>query len=275
METGSILRQARRAAQRSQLDLALSLGVSQRHVSFVESGRSRPSRDFILNWMVEVHAPVSVRNAALLSTGYALVHGPGHSRAAVPDEETPVHRRVLETHDPMPGMVFNADWRMLRLNAGARWLFSLVMPEFLASPERSVQAWDMIAGIGHAGGLLSRMPEPWTIARRHLRQLRIEQLNRPNLKNRIDAMEASLGARFGDSLLAPPGTEPEPGLNLQFDTQHGRLSFFSVQSVFDLPQNTAPVSVRTGLWFPSNRETRAVLESHVPGVDHIDRNNAA
>ncbi len=263
MHTGEILREGRRAHSLSQLDLALSLGVSQRHVSFVESGRSRPSRDLIMNWMVEVAAPTSLCNAALLSAGYSLLCDPGRVRPAVLEQAAPVHFRVLDTHDPMPGMIFNADWKMQRLNAGARWLFGLIMPDFLRSLGPDAQDWDMIAGIAHPGGLLSNMAEPWVIGRRHLAQIRIEQLNRPSLKARADALEHALGTRFGERLDLCGVLDPEPGLDLQFQTVHGRLRFFTVQTVFKLPQDITPTTIRTGLWYPADGTTREVLTQHV------------
>lgn len=264
VHTGEILKEARRAIGLSQLDLALSLDISQRHVSFVERARSRPSRDLIVKWMSAVEAPASISNAALFSAGYALLLDPGRSRPGDVEQATRVHHRVLDTHDPMPGLIFNADWRMLRLNRGARWLFGLIMPKFLLSLGAGADhAWDMIAGIAHPGGLLAHMPEPWIIGRRHLSQLRIEQLNRPALKPRIDGLEHVLRARYGDMLDAPQAASSEPGLDLQFDTAHGRLSFFTVQTVFNLPQDIVPTTVRTGLWYPADRATQDVLVYHV------------
>lgn len=263
MHTGGILRDTRLARDISQFDLALMLGVSQRHISFVEGGRSRPGRDLIVNWMTALGAPTSMRNAALLSAGYALMSKPDSTRSAADEEPMPVHHRILTVHDPLPGLIFNADWRMLQLNAGARWLFRLVMPEYMEEVGGAETSWDMIAGIGHQGGLLSRMVEPLIIARRHLTQLRLEQLNRPELKPRIDELEKVLLARFGERMNEPEGSEPEPGLNLSFDTAHGKLNFFTVQSVFKLPQDIAPTSVRTGLWYPQDEATRDILTSNV------------
>lgn len=263
MHVGTILRSARENARISQLDLSLSLGVSQRHISFVESGRSRPGRSLIVNWMKEVHATVSVSNAALLSAGYSLLPDQNPSRPAELEEVSHVHHRALDMHEPMPGMIFNADWRMIRLNAGARWVFDQIMPKFLGTLCQNGEGWDMIAGIAHPGGLLSCMPEPLVIGRRHLAQLRIEQLNRPALKSRIDGLEHVLSTRFGEDLYAVAVADPEPGLDLQFDTAHGRLSFFTVQTVFKLPQDVAPTTIRTGLWYPANLETRQLLDRNV------------
>jgi hypothetical protein len=55
-----------------------------------------------------------------------------------------VHLRVLDVHDPMPGMIFNADWKMLHLNARASWVFRLVMPEFLETVPKNSGGWNMV-----------------------------------------------------------------------------------------------------------------------------------
>lgn len=258
MTVGSILRGARSSRGISQLDLALSLGVSQRHMSFVESGRSRPSRDLILNWMNEVGATVSERNAALLEAGYAAA---GRGPAQL-EEPACAHHRVLDAHDPLPGLIFDADWRMIRTNAGMKWLFGQVMAGFLASDEGSRSDWDMISGVAHPGGLLSKMIDPETYGARLLRQLRIEELTRPSLNSRVNVLEQALHDRLGHRS-AMDSDAIEPGLSLCFDTEHGRLSFFTVQCMFRLPQDAASTSVRAGLWFPADGTTRSVLKQNV------------
>lgn len=263
MTVGDILKTARKVRGTSQLDLALALGISQRHVSFVERGRSRPSRDLILNWMEEVGATVSARNAALIGAGFAT----GGRGLVLPERPSPAHHQVLSAHDPLPGLIFDADWRMVQMNAGATWIFHHLMAGFLASPEGQVPCWDMIAGVAHAGGLLSRMVDPWIYGGHLLRQLRFEEMTRPSLAPRVAALEQVLRARFGDQMMIEPG-QFEPGLDLHFDTAYGRLSFFSVQSMFQLPQDTVPTSVRVGLWFPASAAARTVLEENVPAGSH-------
>ena len=72
------LRRARRSRRISQLELALELGVSQRHVSFVESGRSRPSRELLIGWLQVLEAPLALSNEALLAAGYAPAYSDRH-----------------------------------------------------------------------------------------------------------------------------------------------------------------------------------------------------
>lgn len=74
---------ARKSKRLSQLELALRMGVSQRHVSFVESGRAQPSRELLLNWLHELQAPLALRNVALQQAGFAPVYR--GSELAAPD----------------------------------------------------------------------------------------------------------------------------------------------------------------------------------------------
>ncbi len=256
---GEVMRTARQNLGVSQLDLALRLGISQRHVSFVETGRSRPSRDLILNWMAEMRAPDSIRNVALHRAGFALASAaPAPANDETP-QTPPVLTRVLDAHEPLPGMVFGPDWRMLSLNPGGQWLFRLVMPEFLAAIPDIRGGWDMIAGLGHEGGLLSHMREPAAVAGSLLNQLRIEQWTWPELRPRIDRLESALRQRFGATPRHLRRDVHEPGLNLVFDTPLGALSFFTVQSMFTLPQDVTPGSLRTGLWYAADEATRGIM----------------
>ena len=126
-ELGLLLRMSRAAHRISQLELSLRLGVSQRHVSFVELGRARPGRELVLVWMNETSASLSLCNAALLKAGYApLSQGAAYPSAAVAGCE--VAFQTIELHHPNPGIVFDADWYIVRMNAAARWLCSLSCP---------------------------------------------------------------------------------------------------------------------------------------------------
>lgn len=257
VDLGGILRRARLDAGWSQLDLSLRLGVSQRHLSFVEGGRARPSRELIQSWMREAGAPASVANAALLRAGYASVEG----AEAAPSPACAALRQVLEAHEPNPAFVFGPDWMMVRLNRAGQWLCREVMPDAVAHMESLESGIDMIGTVTHRGGLMARMRDPWIAGGALLDQLRNEQWAWPELKPRIDLFEASLVARFGPRPASHRRAAGEPCLNLVFDTALGVLSFFTIQSVFALPQDVTPASLRLELWFPADDATRAVLRA--------------
>src|ERR1700742_222035 len=102
---GPLLRDWRRRRRMSQLDLALEAGVSARHLSFVETGRSRPSADMVVQLAEHLEVPLRERNALLLAAGYA----PAYAQHALSAPERPPTRgaidRVLAGHEPYPALV--------------------------------------------------------------------------------------------------------------------------------------------------------------------------
>jgi transcriptional regulator with XRE-family HTH domain len=256
-EPGGVLRRARLAAGCSQLDLALRLGVSQRHLSFVERGRARPSRNLILAWMREAAAPPALTNAALNRAGYVSID----SGEAGPSPACAALRQVLDVHEPYPALVFGPDWVIIKANVAGQWLCRALMPEATGHLASTESGLDMIATLAHPDGLMARMRDPWVAGGALLDQLRNEEWAWPGLKPRTDAFEASLLARFGPRPPSVRRAAGEPCLNLVFDTPLGALSFFTIQSVFALPQDVTPASLRIELWFPADEATRAVMRA--------------
>ena len=122
------LQQARKALRLSQLELSMRVGVSQRHLSFVESGRARPSRELLLAWLEELDLPLVTRNAAMLQAGFAPVYRatPLHDPAL--GQASDALARLLDAHDPMPALMMDAAWNVLRMNRGSRWLAETLLP---------------------------------------------------------------------------------------------------------------------------------------------------
>ena len=128
---GRLLRQWRRRRRLSQLALASEARVSQRHLSFVESGRSRPSRDMVLRLGEHLDVPLRERNAILAAAGHAPQFP--HHRLDAPDR-TGLRRmieRVLEAHAPHPALAVDRGWTLIAANAAARALIATVAPHLL------------------------------------------------------------------------------------------------------------------------------------------------
>lgn len=253
------LRRMRTSCGISQMELALRLGISQRHVSFVELGRATPSKNLILSWVRETNASVDERNATLVSAGYSPAYielGAQHMR------DTPAFRALsdmLAAHEPFPGIVFDADWMIRAMSLGGQWLCSVGMPEFLATMNGPPAEMDMIAAVAHPGGLLSKVRNAREVGFALLKQLRAEAMTRPALRPRIDRLEISLNERFGSEPADYARAAGDPYLNLIVDSEFGTLSFLLVQTVFGLPQNVTHASLRTELWFPVDNATRRVM----------------
>jgi transcriptional regulator with XRE-family HTH domain len=113
VHAGDLIRQWRQRRRLSQLDLAIAANVSSRHLSFVETGRSRPTSQMILHLAEHLDVPLRDRNALLLAGGYA----PAYSeRTLAAPELRAVHRalrRVLAGHEPYPAAVVNRWWELV------------------------------------------------------------------------------------------------------------------------------------------------------------------
>lgn len=256
---GRNLKGMRTALGVSQMELALRLGISQRHLSFVEQGRAKPSRDLVLRWSRETGASADDRNAALLSAGFAPAF---REFGADQVRETPGFKALSEmlvAHEPHPGIVFNADWMINAMTEGGQWLCGLALTDFLASMTGPPTQMDMIAALIHPGGMLSKVRNAPEVGFALLRQLRAEQLARPSLAERVDRLEQSLVQRYGADGADPSRAAGDPYLRVVMDTEMGSLSFLLVQTVFGLPHSISSASLRTELWFPTDDQTRRVM----------------
>lgn len=134
---GELLREWRNRRNRSQLDLASDVGVSTRHLSFVETGRSRPSPELVLALAEHLDVPLRSRNELLLAAGYA----PRYTELPLDDPAMDHVRRSLErmlaAHDPYPGVVIDRRWDVVLANASALVLLDGV-PEPVLGPTLNV-----------------------------------------------------------------------------------------------------------------------------------------
>ncbi len=119
---GELLRDWRTRRRRSQMDLALDVGVSTRHLSFVETGRSRPSPELVLAIAHHLDVPLRERNGLLLAAGYA----PRFSQMSLDDPAMDHVRasiqRMLDAHDPYPGAVIDRQWNVAMVNRAGMML---------------------------------------------------------------------------------------------------------------------------------------------------------
>src|SRR5918911_3433837 len=134
---GPLLRDWRHRRRRSQLDLALDVGVSPRHLSFVETGRSKPSPELLLALAELLEVPLRERNAFLLAAGYA----PRYPQTPLEDPAMARVRtavqRLLDSHDPYPGVAVDRLWNVVLANQAARRLVTH-LPAALTGPPLNV-----------------------------------------------------------------------------------------------------------------------------------------
>ncbi|MCA3035525.1 MAG: helix-turn-helix transcriptional regulator [Rhodocyclaceae bacterium] len=260
------LQQARKARRLSQLELSMRVGVSQRHVSFVESGRSKPSRDLLMAWLRELEAPLAIRNAAMLQAGYA----PAYSAAALEDlslaHANAALLHLLQTHDPMPAMVIGAQWDLLHMNRGAQWLASTLMPwtvELIAT--RRPNMLDMLI---HPDGFTKMLVNLDEVGPIFLSELRDDVSAHPQLAPKVEAFALLLKDRLdARGLTDDQRYATTPMLTLRFATAYGDLSFFRMFSTFGPPQDITLSFLKVEHMFAADEATKLVLYEHVGKAD--------
>lgn len=266
-ELADLLRETRLARGFSQLELALRLGVSQRHVAYVERGRARPSRALLLAWMQMAAAPRSLQNVALARAGFV---SSGATHAAAESDLA----AILAGLEPVPALALDAGRVLLDWNVPARALWRRLAPTVTPGAELCA-AW--VA----PGGVLDRLGDRTVVARALLAQLRLEAWLHPRLAAAADAVEAYL-SRVDAACTAhaarrrcsegPPGDSVDAAsrLRIALELDGVQLAFDVVQCLVALPHDVSVDMPRLESWLPADARTRAyvaascVYAAHAP-----------
>ncbi|MEU8587698.1 helix-turn-helix transcriptional regulator [Streptomyces sp. NPDC048664] len=254
---GPLLRGWRVRRRVSQLELALRAGSSARHISFVETGRSRPSEEMVLRLAEHLDVPVRERNALLLAAGYA----PHYPETPLDDPSIQALRagveRLIRAYEPFPALVVNATYDVVAANQGIAMLLEGVPRRLLAPPLNAMRL------TLHPEGLAPRILNlrAW---RGHL----LAQMERQIALQRSDALRA-----LHEEVAAYPvpdraGGEDEqassvPYFALPMRIEHdGRvLSFLSSISTFNTPMDVTVAELAIETFLPADPATAAYLHS--------------
>src|SRR6185437_15654695 len=134
LHIGDHLREWRQRRHLSQLDLALDAEISTRHLSFVETGRSAPSREMVLRLAEQLDVPLRERNSLLLAAGYAPVYAESGLDSAPMAGVRAAVRQLLTAHQPYPAVVVDRAWQLVDANASVSTLLAGVCPDLLEPP---------------------------------------------------------------------------------------------------------------------------------------------
>jgi transcriptional regulator with XRE-family HTH domain len=249
MHAGDLLREWRRRRRLSQLDLAIAANVSSRHLSFVETGRARPTSEMILHLAEHLDVPLRDRNALLLAGGYAPAYP---ERGLAEPELTAVRdalRKVLAGHEPYPAVVVNRWWELVDANPGIA-LFTRDMPARLLEPPVNVLRLSL-----HPDGMAPRIA--------NLPQWRAHLLTR--LHRQAEATGDQRLAGLHDELSGYPGGEaagPGPAdvvVPLRYRDGQQELSFISITAVVGTPMDVTVEELAIESFYPADAATAAAL----------------
>lgn len=252
---GELLRGWRQRRRLSQLDLAVEAEVSTRHLSFVETGRSRPSRELVLHLAEQLDVPLRDRNALLLAAGYAPLY---RESALDTVEMAPVRaaiEKLLAGHEPFPALVVDRHWQIVSANRPSLAILSSgVAPALLTPPVNALRI------TLHPDGLAPQIVN-FAEYRAHL----LARLHRQVLltaDEKLAALEAELkGYPAGDEP-APPADAAALFVPLVLRASATeQLTFFSTVSTFGTALDITPAELSIESFFPADDATTAALRA--------------
>jgi transcriptional regulator with XRE-family HTH domain len=251
---GELLRGWRQRRHRSQLDLATDAEVSTRHLSFVETGRSKPSRELLLHLAEHLEVPVRERNALLLAAGYAPVHPETALDDAAMGQVRAALDRLLEAHVPFPALVVNRRHELLLANAPAAAFLEGIAPALLEPPINVLRV------SLHPDGMAPRIAnlDEWGS---HLRS-QLHREVRQTADADLLALEEELASYPGVGSIATDGLDPARALfvPLRLRTPAGDLlSFFSTIATFGTAVDITLAELSIESFFPADDVTAAAL----------------
>lgn len=243
---GVIIRKWRKARMRSQLHLSLEMGISAKHISFIETGRSVPSRKMIVKIGEFLNLPKREINTALYSAGYA----PVYTELSFDDNRLkPVFDAIdqmIANHMPYPAIVMNQSWNIINANESAKSLMSelgfsgyenLIEALIHDNPEKSkITNWhETVAGV------LARL--------RH-------EISMQGGSDRLDDLEKRLNLCLSPNADVIDIIDSQPFLSTKLRVYDKELSFFSIISQLSTIQDITVSEVKIELLFPTDERTR-------------------
>ncbi|CAM5782625.1 MAG: helix-turn-helix transcriptional regulator [Burkholderiales bacterium] len=257
-EVGPLLRAWRERRKLSQMALALDVGVSPRHLSFVETGRSRPSAELLLSMSEHLAVPLRQRNELLLAAGYAPRYSETRLDAPGLDAVRSALQRLLDAHEPYPGLALDRCGNVVLANAAAQRMTAL-LPPALRQPTLNIYRASL-----HPEGFAAATHNfaDWA---RHLVQ-DLGWLGESTGDAELAALaEEVLAYPNVAALMAspPPAPDGTDGLVLTCELQIGeqRLTLFTARAAIGAPRDVTLAELTLELFYPADVASEALLRA--------------
>jgi len=254
---GALLRQWRKSRNVSQLELAIRANTSQRNVSFVESGRTRPSRDMVLKLTDALDLPLRARNEALLAAGFAPFYPERRLTSAGMELPYRMLEQMLAHHEPYPAMVLDAGWNMVMHNRAAGRVIERSVPALQLAEFSSPEGVNFFRLVFDPKGMRSRIRNWPHVGRALLARLRREALAYPD-----GPSEVLLRDLLAHNLL-PPFSADEPPLEavmpVELELGNDYLRLFNTLTTFGTPQDVVLQEIRIEMSFPADNSSDVIL----------------
>jgi len=253
---GELLREWRDRRRISQLDLAISAEISTRHLSFVETGRSKPSRDMVLRLGEHLEVPLRERNQLLLAAGYAPAYAESGLGAPEMEAVRKAVRQLLTSHEPYPAAVVDRWWNLVDANESVLIMTDLVSPALMAAPVNVLK--------------LTLHPEGMAPHVLNLGEWRAHLLGR--LRRQVAQTADPVLTGLLEELLTYPCADPVPEVEvpgpgdifvpLRLRHKDVDLTFFSTVSTFGTPLDITVSELVIESFFPADTATAEYLRAY-------------
>jgi transcriptional regulator with XRE-family HTH domain len=249
---GQLLQHRRRRRRKSQLDLALDAGISARHLSFVESGRSQPSRSMVLLLAETLGVPLRERNSLLVAAGYAPLYRETGLQAPEMAQARKALELILRHQEPYPAVVMDRHWNLVMANeAGPRLFGSLIDLDAEPSPSNILRL------MFHPQKLRPFVANWETVA-----EALVQRVHREAVGGVPDDETMSLL----DEILAYPGvprrwrtidvaSSANPFVQVEFRKGDLAFNYFSTVTTLGTPQDITLQEIRLECFFPADEAT--------------------
>ncbi len=255
---GDLLRSWRLERHLSQAALAHVIETPPRHVSFLETGRSKPSREMVARLATALKVPLRDRNHLLRAAGFADLY-PDHE---ISDDELRMLRhavlRLMTAHDPYPAFAIDRDWTVRDANRSGRMMLTPIADTFpLDDPERPANMLDITFSPAGIRPYISNWED---YARQAIQRVHREALSPADLRRALD--------RIGKYPDLPKDWWAfdvrytlDPVFTVQMRHGDGRMNFFSVMASIAVPTAALAQELRVETLFPADEATEAVLQA--------------
>jgi transcriptional regulator with XRE-family HTH domain len=250
---GSLLRQWRTARRMSQQQLAIESEVSTRHISYVENGKSSPSREMVLILASALDLPLRERNSLLSTAGFAAVYR--ETNLSAPEMQPIRHAfdTILSHHEPYPAIVLTRAWDIVSMNNAFTRLFAF----FIEPPFDPIVAQNVMHSLFHPQGV-----RPYVANWEEVARFLIDRLYREAMVE----LETSESRKLLDVLLAYPGVPsrmrevdlaeaPRVCITVNLEKNGTRLDLFSTLTTLGTPLDVTAQELRIESYFPANEAT--------------------
>ena len=246
---GELIRFWRTQRGLSQLELSLDANVSTKHLSFVETGRSQPSRQLLIHLAQHLDLPIAERNRLLLAGGFAppYLEQPYDGQLMTPLRES--LRRLLEAHEPNPALIVDGLWNLIEANGAASLLWDGVDPALIEPPINMLRL-----GV-HPDGLprISSMTAACNAPLIH----RLKRKSREEADAALGELVEELESYLPDDPPTGPATQPVVSLDLR--TPAGEVSLFTVIATLGAPLEVTAANLAIETFLPMDERSAARL----------------